>query len=488
MSSYDLFLEAQICSFKLTFVRAGSMMVPFECCTQLETMEVSSTCAAAAAASSAGVLVGSSTSGNSRGRKKAGSRNGLRRLMKACWTQPPQEIEGSEGPGNCPLSALPDDVLLECLARLPRAALQSAMMVCQKWRSVLQAPEYYEQRRRIGTLEPLLFVFGGSGSGLASAVYCKRAGKWRAASLFSPRVTMGNEWLAEYHGVDHAQSLLHAQPAVLNHRIFIVGAIPSHNSKLWGPDATIMYDSWTKTLSRRAPMLLPRKKFACCSIDGRILVAGGANRRDPSRDALMDAEEYIPEENLWRSIASMPRKRYGCLGVAVDGIFYVVGGLKSSSVIGMCMQPYPYISSMDLFDPKTNSWQKTKPLPTGGCVIACTVVGSCIYMLSSHAVELSFWKYDTHQDTWSRIKPPPIPSPLRLDNRLKFSCATIGTSVYIIQVGGSIDDLLRRSGRHTRGLKEGLVLIYDTLIQEWSRGPDLPSCIKNGAACAVVQC
>lgn len=419
--------------------------------------------------------------------KKAGSRRGLRRLMKACWTHPPLEIHKPHSQANPSLHVLPDDVLLECLARLPRVTLQSAMLVCQKWRSILQSPDYYEQRRRISILEPLLFVFGGSGSGLASAVYCTRAGKWRAASLFSPQVTVGNEWLAEYHGVDHAQSLLHAQPAVLNHRIFIVGAIPSHNSKLWGPDSTIMYDSWTKTLSRRAPMLLPRKKFACCSIGGRILVAGGANRRDPSRDALMDAEEYIPEENLWRPLASMPRKRYGCLGVAVDGIFYVIGGLKSS-VIGMCMQPYTYISSMDLFDPKTNAWQKTKSLPTGGCVIACTVVGSCIYMLSSHAVELSFWKYDTTQDTWSRIRPPPIPSPLRLDNRLKFSCATVGTSVYIIQVGGSIDDLLRRSGRHTRGLKEGLVLIYDTLLQEWSRGPDLPSCIKNGAACAVVHC
>ena len=202
----------------------------------------------------------------------------------------------------------------------------------------------------------------------------------------------------------------------------------------------------------------------------------------------MDAEQYIPEEDKWEPIANMPRKRYGCLGVAVDDIFYVVGGLKSSSVVGMCMQPYTYISSMDLFDPRTNTWQKTKPLPTGGCVIACTVVGSCIYMLSSHAVELSFWEYDTHRDRWTRIKPPPIPSPLRLDNRLKFSCTSIGTSVYVIQVGGCIDDLLRRSGRHTRGLKEGLVLIYDTISEEWSRGPDLPSCIKNGAACAVVHC
>lgn len=56
-----------------------------------------------------------------------------------------------------------------------------------------------------------------------------------------------------------------------------------------------------------------------------------------------------------------------------------------------------------------------------------------------------------------------------------------------VQVGGSIDDLLRRSGRNGRGYKERLVLIYDTRTQEWSRGPDLPY-VKNGATCTVVQC
>ncbi|KAH7280654.1 hypothetical protein KP509_36G007500 [Ceratopteris richardii] len=360
------------------------------------------------------------------------------------------------------------------------------MFVCHKWKSILQAPEFYEQRQRIGGLEPLIFVFGMSGNGLASALYCTRFGKWRVGSMFPPQATEGNEPVAEYNGFVNPRSLLHVQIAVLNHRIFIVGTIPGCNSKLWGPVLTLMYDSWTKTLSRRAPMLLPRKKFACCVIGGRILVAGGAKRGDPKRDALMDAEEYIPEEDIWRPLPNMPRKRYGCLGVAVDGIFYVIGGLKSSSVMGMCMQPYTYVSSMDLFDPRNNSWFKTKPLPTGGCVIACSVVGSCIYMLSSHVVELSFWKYDTQQEAWARIRAPPIPSPLQPYNRSKFSCVTMGTSIYVIQLWGSIDDLLRRSGRHMRGLKEGLVLIYDTVLQEWSRGSDLPSFVKNWAACAVV--
>ncbi|XP_024374279.1 F-box/kelch-repeat protein At5g26960 [Physcomitrium patens] len=421
-------------------------------------------------------------------KKKSSSRSGLRNLVQGCWSyRSPVEKKPDPQP-NLPqfsISALPDDVLLDCLARMPRAALQTAMMVCQKWRSILKSTEFYEMRKQNGRVENLLFVFGGAGTGFLSAVYCKSSGSWRAGLLCSGRSIAENDWLSGYHNENHA--LLHAQPAVIKHRIFILGANPCRFSKSVGIECTIVYDAWTKTLRRGAPMHCPRKKFACCVIADRIFVAGGANRNDSGRDAITDSEMYIPELDAWKPIASMPRKRYGGLGAAVNGVFYVIGGLKFSSTLWSSMQPYIYVASMDAFDTNLNCWQKTKVLPMDGCVIACTVVGRAIYMLTSHAVELSFWKYDTWDESFTRVKPPPIPSPLRIDNCLKFSCVTMGSDVYIIQVGGSIDDLLRRSGRNGRGYKEGLVLIYDTCTLEWSRGPDLPY-VKNGATCTVVQC
>ena len=68
----------------------------------------------------------------------------------------------------------------------------------------------------------------------------------------------------------------------------------------------------------------------------------------------------------------------------------------------------------------------------------------------------------------------PISSPLKMNNVLTFSCVTMGTCVYTLQVGGCIDDLLRINGRCARSLKEGLVLIYDTKLHEWAKGPNLP--------------
>uniref|UniRef100_A0A0D6R4X2 F-box domain-containing protein n=1 Tax=Araucaria cunninghamii TaxID=56994 RepID=A0A0D6R4X2_ARACU len=435
---------------------------------------------------------------------------GLRRLMKACWT-PPRSVsqqrshgigqEGGEGEGEeeandeetAPfISLLPDDVFVECLARLPRSSLQASMMVCHRWHDLLNSNEYYDLRRKIGKLESMLYVLGGGGGGLASAVYSKQCKVWKAGLLFSTRTIniSTNAWLLDYH-TSH-NSLLYAQPAVLDNKMFIIGAglMAGPNSGGGGAlNCTLIYDTWTKSLVRRSPMMCPRKKFACCVISSRIYVAGGSLRRGScsTREAIVNAEEYVPELDLWRPISNMPRKRYGCLGAAVEGIFYVIGGLKFGKKNGFSVQPYAYVSSMDSYDPKTNTWLKTKPLPVGGCVIACSVMGSCIYMLCSHAVELSLWKYDTRKDSYTRIKSPPIPSPLRMDNVIKFCCVTMGTCIYIVQVGGSIDDLLRRSGRCARGQKEGLVLIYDTKLQEWSRGPDLPF-VRNGATCAVVDC
>ncbi|KAH7541977.1 hypothetical protein FEM48_Zijuj02G0024500 [Ziziphus jujuba var. spinosa] len=43
---------------------------------------------------------------------------------------------------------------------------------------------------------------------------------------------------------------------------------------------------------------------------------------------------------------------------------------------------------------------------------------------------------------------------IRVDSTMRFSCVGVGEKVVLVQVSGCIDDLLRRSGRFSRGLKE----------------------------------
>lgn len=250
-------------------------------------------------------------------------------------------------------------------------------------------------------------------------------------------------------------------------------------------------------------MIFPRKKFASAVVSDKIYVAGGVGSR-----AATAVEEYDPETNTWRIVSHAPRKRYGCIGAAVDGVFYVIGGLKIREALenqnSRAAPPelHQFAGSMDLFDVENGVWLRSRAVPGGGCVVAACAAAGHIYVLTSHAVELSFWRFDGRRrrkngddnsgggatfGEWCRIKSPPMPTQVRLDSTVRFSFVGAGDKVVLIQVVGCIDDLLRRSGRSERGLREGLVLVYETGDGGWSRTADLPEVIRR-AACVSVEC
>lgn len=254
-------------------------------------------------------------------------------------------------------------------------------------------------------------------------------------------------------------------------------------------------DTWTGTLVPKAGMSFPRKKFAVAAVKGKIIVSGGSARSSA-------VEEYDPDENVWRVLSDAPRRRYGCIGASADGVFYVIGGLKigpsgdegtaSGSRAAGAEAAHVYASSMDLYDVASRGWLRSRAVPGGGCVVAACATDGDVYILSSHAVELSFWKFNASRKStsfgeWRRIKSPPLPAQVRLDSTVRFSCVGLGDKVVLVQVVGCIDDLLRRSGRTERGLKEGLVLVYDCAGGEWSRAADMPEVIRR-AACVCVEC
>lgn len=245
-------------------------------------------------------------------------------------------------------------------------------------------------------------------------------------------------------------------------------------------------DSWTGALTPRSKMLVLRKKFAVAVIAGKIYVAGGSTRTAA-------VEEYDPNRNAWRVVCHAPRMRYGCVGAAVDGVLYVIGGLKIGTADGT--GAHVYASSMDLYDVEARRWLRSRAVPGGGCVVAACSSGDHIYILASHAVELSFWRFHGSRKMehhhvnfgeWCRLKSPPLPTQIQLDGSLRFSCVGVGEKVVLIQIMGCIDDLLRRSGRSSRGVKDALVLVYDSGSGEWSRGADLPDVIRR-AACVCVE-
>ncbi|CAH9072517.1 unnamed protein product [Cuscuta europaea] len=377
------------------------------------------------------------------------------------------------------ISSLPDDLLLECLSRVSHSCLPSLPLVCRRWSHLVDSPTFHSLRRRCDLLRLTLFALSISDHSLLfSASLCLGfESVWNVSSFL-----LANEGI---HQGTVSSLFSHSRLVAIGRRIYVIGRT-----------AMICCDTWTGTAASLQGPIASRKKFAAAAVAGKIYVAGGCGRTDA-------VEEYDPRNRKWRVVSTASRKRYGCVGTAVDGVFYVIGGLKigSSGNEGVVVPgsraagsdaAHLYASSMDLYDVALGQWLRSRTVPGGGCVVAACAAGGSVYVLSSHAVELSFWKFNGTRKSssfgeWCRLTSPPLPAQVRLDSTVRFGCVGAGGTVVLIQVTGCIDDLLRRSGRSQRGFKEGLVMVYDCAAGEWSRGADLPEGIRR-AACVTVEC
>ncbi|KAM6576794.1 hypothetical protein CsatB_028631 [Cannabis sativa] len=421
-------------------------------------------------------------------------------LMKSCYPNPndnsstvvyavaPKSSSSiTNNNNNClssNISSLPDDILIDCLSRVPPSSIPNLSLVCRRWTRLLLSPIFSDLRRNHGLLRHTLFALSAADSALFAATLRfhpdqsdnnNSESPWKVSAFLPDNVvsTLGNQGFPS-----------HARLSAVGPRIYIVGR-----------NATLRYDTWTGTVTARSPMMISRKKFAAAAVSGKIYVAGGGPRTTA-------VEEYDPDEDKWRVVAHSSRSRYGCIGASVDGVFYVIGGLKlgasgNDQLRAASIEAHVYASSMDLYDVEARAWLRSRAVPGGGCVVAACAAAGHIYVLASHAVELTFWRFDARRKAvagsgggfgeWCRIKCPPLPAQISVDSTVRFCCAGVGDKVVLVQVSGCIDDLLRRSGRGGRGMKEGLVLVYDTVTREWRRAADLPEIVRR-ASCVCVEC
>ncbi|GLT84294.1 hypothetical protein SLE2022_025330 [Rubroshorea leprosula] len=86
-------------------------------------------------------------------------------------------------------------------------------------------------------------------------------------------------------------------------------------------------------------------------------------------------------------------------------------------------------------------------------------------------------------ESGAKLEGLPMPTQIRLNSMVRFSCVGVGDRVVLVQVERCNDNLLQRSGRSERGMREGLVLAYDSVGGEWSRAVDLPEGIDVPRLC-----
>ncbi|CAD6244038.1 unnamed protein product [Miscanthus lutarioriparius] len=204
-------------------------------------------------------------------------------------------LEGELIPG------LPDDVAMECLARVPSRSHRRMRSVCRGWRGTVGSADFRRRRRAAGASEDILFLVQTAparGDGKGSTPEC---------ALAAANLTTGEWRRVEGHADAWGPVPLFAQCAAAGdgRHVAVVGG--------WDPD-TLRPTSDVRLLDvsagtwRRGPeMPDTRSFFGCAGGDGNVYIAGG---HDECKNALRSAFAYsVAADDAWRALSDMSEER-----------------------------------------------------------------------------------------------------------------------------------------------------------------------------------
>lgn len=97
-----------------------------------------------------------------------------------------------------------------------------------------------------------------------------------------------------------------------------------------------------------------RSHLTTSLVNGKIYAIGGTSG-PPGWPGLSTVEIYDPITDSWTKGMDMPKSRLECHSSVVDGKIYVFGGLNSSWI---------GLNRVEVYDPTTDSWTSLSNMPT----------------------------------------------------------------------------------------------------------------------------
>ncbi|XP_068635168.1 F-box/kelch-repeat protein SKIP30-like [Aristolochia californica] len=210
------------------------------------------------------------------------------------------------------IDGLPDAVALHCLARVPFYLHPRLQLVCRSWRAAVTSPALFKVRHELGSTEELLCVCAFEPENV-----------WQ---LYDP---LRDLWLSIPVLPSEIRHLAHFGVVSTSGKLFVLGGgsdavdpLTGDHDGIFATDEVWSYDPAIRQWSRCAHMLVPRVMFACCVLDGKIVVAGGFTN---CRKSVSKAEIYDPEKDVWNPMPDLTNTHNtACSGVVIGGKVHVV--------------------------------------------------------------------------------------------------------------------------------------------------------------------
>jgi len=154
---------------------------------------------------------------------------------------------------------------------------------------------------------------------------------------------------------------------VVDGKIYIIGGWAAGVIG-YGVRTVEVYDPATDTWTQKDDM--PRGISAGFSsvVDGKIYVFGGYGGSER-------VDEYDPATDTWTQKSDMPTKRHALSTSTLDGKIYAIGGYIPG------VHGYPGVTTVEVYDPATDTWTTALDMPTGRFGPRTSVVDGKIYVI-----------------------------------------------------------------------------------------------------------
>jgi N-acetylneuraminic acid mutarotase len=172
-------------------------------------------------------------------------------------------------------------------------------------------------------------------------------------------------------------------------RIYAIGG--AHNT---GEYATVEeYNPATDEWRRVADLPATRAGAGVCTTRGKVYAVGGFVGRDDRFRAVDTLFEYDAQRDVWTERAPLPKPRSFVTAVSVGGRVFAIGGTDDGSGVWDSM-----LDTVEEYNPLTDTWTATAPLPCAVYGASAVAIGSTIYVVlgwTAKGFVSRVFKYDT---------------------------------------------------------------------------------------------
>lgn len=210
------------------------------------------------------------------------------------------------------IEGLPDAVAIRCLAFVPFYLHPKLELVSRSWQAAIHSLELFKARKELGCSEEFLCVCAFDPENI-----------WQ---LYDP---LRDLWITLPVLPSKIRHLSHFGAVSTAGRLFVIGGgsdavdpLTGDHDGMFATNEVWSYDPVVRQWARRASMLVPRSMFACCVLNGKIVVAGGFTS---CRKTISQAEIYDPEKDVWIPMPDLHRTHNSaCSGVVIGGRVHVL--------------------------------------------------------------------------------------------------------------------------------------------------------------------